>query len=107
QAAHRITQGVTSVIVLLQRLVLAALLCLLVPDVRPHLFDQARARLVYLEPPRAQERRNVLYAVDDGIIGKPRSHAIVAQLRDERSRRRVDPNPLRDDVTEPPPQFCA
>src|SRR5690606_27512164 len=42
-AAHRVTQGIAPVIVLLQRLVFSTLLRLWVPRVCPHLFDQARA----------------------------------------------------------------
>src|SRR5690606_2332110 len=53
QAAHRVAQGVAPVIVLLQRLVFSSRLRFLVPYVRAHLFDQALATFVYLEPSRA------------------------------------------------------
>src|SRR5690606_34307270 len=88
-------------------LVFSSRLRLLVPHVRPHLFDQARARLVYLESPRAQERRNVLNAVDHRIVRGPRANSVMAQLRDETRRRRVDPNPLRPHGSKPALQLRA
>src|SRR5690606_26030652 len=102
QTPHAIAQAVGSVIVLLDRRILAPGLGLLIPHVEPHLLDEVLARLMNLEPPRAEQGRHVSNAVDDRIVGRRyAANAVVVKLRDETRRRRVDEDTLRDRRADP------